>query len=382
MFTETEHIPMTGSARDSLIAISVLWAVFAVIVGFRLAGRIRGMGLGSDDILSVVALVLSGSTIGLNAVVFTIGVGVDFDDTAPVYPKLVHNLPVIMQITFAFTLVYIWCLAALKMSQLMLYLRVFAARLSKWAYGTSAIVVAWAVTFNFLFMFLCDPIQQQWTVERVGHCMDQILLLKCLIMTNLVTDLAIVILPIWSVWQLQMRRTEKFAVIACFGLGGACVFISLSRFIQLYTIDLVGNLTGTSLTTFMLCSLELILAGLCINIPMLRPFYIRLRAKYKNPSLGSGSGLGDHKVSKSWQISEIHIRPEKDLTWLELVSRSRTTVSQVEKADDLQDDKDQSIVTGEDASSDRRFTSDQQQGGIHVRKDWTVSSVTGLHAQA
>lgn len=57
MFTKTEPIPMTGSARDSLIAISVLWVLFAVTVGFRLVGRIRGMGLGLDDILSVVALV-------------------------------------------------------------------------------------------------------------------------------------------------------------------------------------------------------------------------------------------------------------------------------------------------------------------------------------
>lgn len=135
-----------------------------------------------------------------------------------------------MQITFAFTLVYIWCLAALKMSQLILYMRLFAARLSKWVYGVGAIVVIWAVVFNFLCIFLCDPIQQQWTVERVGHCMDQILLLKCLIMSNLITDLVIVILPIRSVWQLQMRKTEKLAIIACFGLGGACVFISLSRF--------------------------------------------------------------------------------------------------------------------------------------------------------
>lgn len=116
------------------------------------------------------------------------------------------------------------------MSQLVLYMRVFAARLSNWVYGIGAIVVVWALVFNFLFIFLCDPIKQQWTVQRVGHCMDQMLLLKCLIMTNLVTDLAIVILPIRSVWQLQMRKTEKFAVIACFGLGGACVFISLSRF--------------------------------------------------------------------------------------------------------------------------------------------------------
>jgi hypothetical protein len=90
---------------------------------------------------------------------------------------VVHNLPVIMQITFAFTLIYIWCLAALKMSQLALYMRVFSNQLRGWVYGAGAIVVVWAVVFNFIFIFLCDPISQQWTIERVGHCMDQILLL-------------------------------------------------------------------------------------------------------------------------------------------------------------------------------------------------------------
>jgi hypothetical protein len=57
MFIKTEPIPMTGSARDSLIAISVLWFLFAITVGFRFLGRIQGVGLGLDDILSVVALV-------------------------------------------------------------------------------------------------------------------------------------------------------------------------------------------------------------------------------------------------------------------------------------------------------------------------------------
>lgn len=49
-------------------------------------------------------------------------------------------------------------------------------------------------------------------------------------MTNLITDLCIVVLPIKAVWKLQMRRIEKFAVLACFSLGGACVIISLARF--------------------------------------------------------------------------------------------------------------------------------------------------------
>ncbi|KAF1922967.1 uncharacterized protein M421DRAFT_335586 [Didymella exigua CBS 183.55] len=320
MFIKTERIPMTSSASGSLTAVAALWVLFAITVVFRFVGRVRGIGLGLDDILSAVALILSSSTIGMNAVVFTIGVGWDFDPSSAVYLRLVNNLPVIMQITFAFTLIYIWCLAALKLSQLALYIRVFADQLRIWVYGVGAVVVIWALTFNFLFIFLCDPISQQWTIERVGHCMDQMLVLKCLIMTNLFTDLFIVVLPIRSVWQLQMRNTEKFAVLACFSLGGACVIISLARFIQIYTIDLIGNLTGTSLTTFMLCSIELMLAGLCINIPMLRPFYIRFRAKYKSSSVSSSGGLGSHKQPGSRQPGAPPLRPDNYTAWIELVS--------------------------------------------------------------
>ncbi len=57
MLVETESIPMTGSARDSLIAIAVLWVMFAITVAFRFLGRMRGIGLGMDDVLSAVALV-------------------------------------------------------------------------------------------------------------------------------------------------------------------------------------------------------------------------------------------------------------------------------------------------------------------------------------
>ena len=59
------------------------------------------------------------------------------------------------------------------MSQLTLCMRVFANQLRIWVYGIGAIVVIWALTFNFLAIFLCDPVSQQWTIEPIGHCMDQ-----------------------------------------------------------------------------------------------------------------------------------------------------------------------------------------------------------------
>ncbi|KAL6707624.1 hypothetical protein ACN47E_003974 [Coniothyrium glycines] len=358
MGLQTKYLPMTASARDSLIAMSVLWLFFVATVGFRLVGRHRGPGIGLDDCLSTAALVLTTSTIGLNAAVFTTGVGYDLVPTFPDYPKLVHNLPFIMQITFAFTLVYIWALAFLKMSQLALYLRVFNRELRIQVYIVGTIVILWAIIFNFVFLFLCDPISQQWTVNRIGHCMDQILLLKCLIMTNMVTDLLIVVLPVRAVWRLQMRKTEKFAVLSCFALGLACVVISIARFILIYTIDLLGNLTGTSLTTFMLCTIELMLAGLCINIPMLRPFYLKLRAKYKNSSFTGSGKHSSGKLSNSGQLGPAQVaRPGQYTQWIELHDKDLGDVT----------------VTHDDASSERRLTDEQPHAAIHVQKDWQVT---------
>lgn len=123
------------------------------------------------------------------------------------------------QVTFAFTLIYLWTLAALKLSQLCFYYRAFGVQLKLWIYAAGAIVVMWAIIFSFVFIFLCDPVEQQWTIDRIGHCMDQILVLKCIIMTNVLTDIMIIILPISTVWALQMRKTEKFAILSCFALG-------------------------------------------------------------------------------------------------------------------------------------------------------------------
>jgi hypothetical protein len=50
-------IPLTDTARDSLIAMSVLWIFFTAAVGFRIYGRMRGPGIGLDDIFAIVAVV-------------------------------------------------------------------------------------------------------------------------------------------------------------------------------------------------------------------------------------------------------------------------------------------------------------------------------------
>ncbi|KAK3989319.1 hypothetical protein QBC44DRAFT_291130 [Cladorrhinum sp. PSN332] len=311
-------VPMTNSARDALIGISFLWAINGVVVFFRLLGRFRGIGIGLDDVLAVVAFAFAGASIGFNASVYVSGVGHDFDPNSPYFPALLNNLSFMLKMTFIFTLFYIWALIALKLSQLWFYYRAFSVQLKVWIYASGAVISIWGIIMTFVFTFLCTPVNLQWTLDRPGKCMDQITVLKSIIMSNVLTDLLIVVLPMRTVWTLQMRKTEKFAVAGCFAIGLACVLIGIVRFWQIYVIDLLGNFTGTSLTTFMLCSVELMLAGICINIPMLRPFYLRWRQKHKSSGYDSSyPHPGSHKPTGN--VPTVGSAPGNyPATWIEL----------------------------------------------------------------
>jgi len=74
----------------------------------------------------------------------------------------------------------------------------------------------------------------------------------------------------------------------------------------------------------MLCSIELMLAGLCVNIPMLRPFYLRWRSQHKMSQGGSqafNQSTGPFKSIRSDPVENQPAHgPAKHTAWIELVS--------------------------------------------------------------
>jgi hypothetical protein len=62
------------------------------------------------------------------------------------------------------------------------------------------------------------------------------------------------------------------------------------------------------------------LAGLCINIPMLRPFYLQWRQKYKSSSMSNSERLSAIKRSNTGGLGSQQARPGHYTQWMELVS--------------------------------------------------------------
>ena len=87
-------------------------------------------------------------------------------------------------------------------------------------YAVSVFAFLCWVSIFFATLFNCTPIAYNWDKSINGSCINPQALFLSGLAINLFTDICIVLLPIPMVWQIQINRTEKFAVSGAFILGG------------------------------------------------------------------------------------------------------------------------------------------------------------------
>lgn len=126
---------------------------------------------------------------------------------------------------FVYTEELLYCAAIIptKTSILLQQIHVFIPTKNKLYYLTYSLIwlnaVQYIVIF-FLFTFLCRPMRRIWEGSLVpGQCLDH----KALIISgsglNVLSDLAILVLPIGSVWRLKLPMTKKLRISAVFAIG-------------------------------------------------------------------------------------------------------------------------------------------------------------------
>ena len=142
-----------------------------------------------------------------------------------------------LQLTNAVEITYCLVICITKVSILLLYLRMFSPS------RTVCIIIHVNLWANVLFytagffveIFECVPREAIWN-PRHGHsgtyydpwdggktgtykCVNQDLLEVVSAVFNLLSDFAILLLPISTVWYLQMRMKKKVAVLVVFATG-------------------------------------------------------------------------------------------------------------------------------------------------------------------
>ncbi|PLB44809.1 hypothetical protein P170DRAFT_512954 [Aspergillus steynii IBT 23096] len=153
----------------------------------------------------------------------------------------VKNYKRFVQESAANAIVYAITVMATKISILFLYRRIFPTRsLVLGAYFVGATVIAYNVALAFVAAFQCVPFSSMWTGEP-GKCIGISVPFTIFAVVNVVTDFAILALPVKPVLKLHMRRNRKIQVLTIFLLGGIVCIFGIIRVVAIATMNPVDT---------------------------------------------------------------------------------------------------------------------------------------------
>jgi len=129
-------------------------------------------------------------------------------------------------------------LGCIKLSFLFLYRRVFTKRVAKqfsWAnWFMIAVVTAWMIGYFFTLLFLCGTdFKAYWTSSETekDDCLPTAPVHLGYAISDVITDILTILLPIPEIWKLQLPTRRKFAVLGVFGLGAITICMSIIRMV-------------------------------------------------------------------------------------------------------------------------------------------------------
>lgn len=146
------------------------------------------------------------------------GVGHYLDAVLMFHP---HGVVVWAKCIYALEMIYLPAVALPKLSILSLYFRLFPNKVIR----AITLVIVGIVLLNWLaFVFASaferSPVAYQWDKSiQGGHCFDVHLFYRMVNVPNIVTDIAMLILPMPMVWKLHTSKPRKVGLTICFLAG-------------------------------------------------------------------------------------------------------------------------------------------------------------------
>ncbi|KAH8682956.1 hypothetical protein BGZ60DRAFT_467347 [Tricladium varicosporioides] len=262
--------PIIIGINATIQGIAVLVVIARIASRFAILKRI-----GLDDWTIIVATILATGNIVLAGESVRLGTGKHKQaiPKANVIPAGIYR--------FATRVIYFLISGTIKLSVCFLYLRIFPT-LKKHVLALIAFIAACTIAQELCTVFQCVPVAGVWdtTTYPNARCIDNVAFSYSAAALSVLTDIWTLILPIPTVWGLQILLRKKLVLVGMFSLGMIACIAGIIRMAFLITLldsnDQPWDTFGTSVAS----GIEMALAIITSSIPGLKPLFDRLFPKF------------------------------------------------------------------------------------------------------
>ncbi|MCJ1468038.1 hypothetical protein MMC07_006664 [Pseudocyphellaria aurata] len=193
------------------------------------------------------------------------------------------------QCEYAFSVLYNPALMATKTSICLFYLTLSKnQQIFKWSTIATLIVVNLAGTsLTFLNIFQCRPVSAAFEdpTPSAAKCIDIVTLYLSSAPVNIITDLALLFLPMPILTAIRLPRNEKMILIVTFSFGAFVAVVDVIRIAYLQSAsvarlqnarDARGDFSWIASLSFMWSAIEVHVGIICACVPGVKPLVAKV----------------------------------------------------------------------------------------------------------
>ncbi|KUJ10243.1 uncharacterized protein LY89DRAFT_689534 [Mollisia scopiformis] len=265
--------PVTRGNANIILNI-VLYSLLLCFMGIRIFTRTSlKCVFGADDVCILLAIVPT-------TIFFIISVLADakYLWIRHSYDIPVDHVPTGLKMVLGAQLAFALACTLTKLSMLMLVRRLLASSTLFWRRVTLLgilVVATQGSVFCITVIFQCRPPQDYWKVtpDPQPNCINQASSLLVAGVINTLTDFLAVVLPIRTVWCLQLPLKQTLLIILLFAFGFISCGAGIARTYFMWVVTQTWDKTWASYPVWITAAMELYIGMICASIPATKPFF-------------------------------------------------------------------------------------------------------------
>ncbi|KAF7510718.1 hypothetical protein GJ744_006084 [Endocarpon pusillum] len=196
-----------------------------------------------------------------------------------------HRITTYLKIQTAEEAIYIASVTFPKLAIILLYLKIFVDKWIRRLTWTVGVIILLNGISGLIGIFaICRPFNFKWNKAINGHCANIITTYRFVSMPNILTDVGILLLPISTLYKLQMSKPRKVGIFITFLAGGCGIVTAIIRLIKFFSNDLFSDPTYLCVSIMSWTIIEPGAYLICSILPHLRSLLSHVSKHSKWPS--------------------------------------------------------------------------------------------------